>query len=65
MGNTQLALAYAKRYKDKYLAALWVNSKDDTLKQGYAATGRRIYCDYPSLVHLKAIAEGGDIKEAA
>jgi hypothetical protein len=66
MGKTQLALAYAQRHKDEYSAVFWVNSKDvDTLKQGYAAAARRIYRDYPSLVHLKAVAEGSDLDEAA
>ena len=66
MGKTQLALAYAQRHKDEYSAVFWVNSKDaDTLKQGYAAAARRIYCDHPSLVHLKAVAEGSDLDEAA
>ena len=44
----------------------WVNSKDvDTLKQGYAAAARRIHREHPSLVHLKAVAEGSDLDEAA
>jgi len=44
----------------------WVNSKDvETLKQGYAAAARRIYREHPSLVHLKAVAEGSDLEEAA
>lgn len=65
MGKTQLALAYAQRHRDEYSAVLWVNSKDtDTLKQGYAAAARRIYREHPSLVHLKAVAEGGDLDEA-
>lgn len=65
MGKTQLALAYAQRHRDEYSAIFWVNSKDiDTLKQGYAATVRRIYRDHPSLVHLKAIAEGDDLHKA-
>jgi hypothetical protein len=65
MGKTQLALAYAQRHKDEYSAVLWVNSKDvDTLKQGYAAAVRRIYRDHPSLVHLKAVAEGSHLDEA-
>lgn len=42
-----------------------MNSKDvDTLKQGYAAAAKRIYRDHPSLVHLRAIAEGGNLDEA-
>jgi Cdc6-like AAA superfamily ATPase len=66
MGKTQLALAYAQRHKDDYSAVFWVNSKDvDTLKQGYAAAARRIYREHPSLVHLKAVAEGSDLNEAA
>jgi hypothetical protein len=66
IGKTQLALAYAQRHKDEYSAVLWVNSKDvDTLKQGYAAAARRIYREHPSLVHLKAVAEGSDLDEAA
>jgi len=65
MGKTQLALAYAQRHKDKYSAVFWVNSKDaDTLKQGYAAAARRIYREHPSLSHLKAVAEGGNLDEA-
>ncbi|USP73005.1 hypothetical protein yc1106_00279 [Curvularia clavata] len=65
MGKTQLALAYAQRYKDEYSAVFWVNSKDvDTLKQGYAAAARRIYRDRPSLAYLKAAAEGNNLNEA-
>lgn len=29
MGKTQLALAYAKRYKDSYSAIFWLNAKDE------------------------------------
>ncbi|KAH3938470.1 hypothetical protein HBH53_256910 [Parastagonospora nodorum] len=50
----------------EYSAVFWVNSKDvDTLKQGYAAAARRIHREHPSLVHLKAVAEGSDLDEAA
>jgi hypothetical protein len=65
MGKTQLALAYAQRHRDEYLAVFWINSKDvDTLKQGYAAAARRIYREHPSLVHLKTVAEGGNLDDA-
>jgi hypothetical protein len=65
MGKTQLALAYAQRYKKEYSAIFWVNSKSvDTLKQGYAAVAGRIYLNHPSLVHLKFVAEGGKLDEA-
>lgn len=64
MGKTQLALAYAQRHRDEYSAVLWVNSKDvDTLKQGYTTAAKRIFREHPSLVHLKAAAEGGELDE--
>jgi hypothetical protein len=66
MGKTQLALAYAQRHRDEYSAVFWVNSKDiDTLKRSYVAAARRIYREHPSLLHLKAVAEGGNLDEAA
>jgi hypothetical protein len=65
MGKTQLALAYAQRHKDEYLAVFWINSKDvDTVKQGYAAAASRIYREHPSLVHLKTVAKGGNLDDA-
>jgi hypothetical protein len=65
MGKTQLALTYAQRHRDAYSAVFWINSKDpDTLKQGYAAAARRIYCEHLSLVHLKTVAEGGNLEDA-
>jgi hypothetical protein len=65
MGKTQLALAYAQRHKDEYVAVFWINSNDvDTLKQGYAAAARRIYQEHPSLVQLKTVVESGDLDEA-
>lgn len=64
MGKTQLALAYAQRHTDEYSVVFWVNSKDiNTLKQGYATAAKRIFCEHPSLVHLKAAAEGGELDE--
>ncbi|KAF3031307.1 hypothetical protein E8E12_000040, partial [Didymella heteroderae] len=66
MGKTQLALKYAQQYRQEYSAVFWVDSKsEDTLKQGYAAVADRIYREHPSLVHLKAVAEGSNLDEAA
>ena len=65
MSKTQLALEYAQRHRDEYSAVFWVNSKsEDTLRQGYAAAARRIFREHPSLVHLKAVAEGNNLDEA-
>jgi hypothetical protein len=66
MGKTQLALAYEQQHRQEYSAVFWINSKsEDTLKQGYVAAARRICRDHPSLLYLKAVAESGDVDEAA
>jgi hypothetical protein len=66
MGKTQLVLAYAQRHRKEYSAVFWVNSKsEDMLKQGYVAAADRICREHPSLVHLRAVAEGGNLDEAA
>jgi hypothetical protein len=49
IGKTQLAIAYAKRHKDKYSAIFWLNIKDeDSLKQSFARVARQILQEYPS-----------------
>jgi ATP/maltotriose-dependent transcriptional regulator MalT len=41
IGKTQLAVTYAKRHKDNYLAIFWLNIKDkDSLKQSFARVAR-------------------------
>ena len=58
MGTTQ-------RHRKEYSAKFWVNSKsEDTLKQGCTAAANRRYCEHPSLAHLKAVIEGGNLDEA-
>ena len=65
MGKTQVALKYAKQYKNEYSAVFWLNSKDvDTLKQSFVNAAKRIFCAHPSLVRLKAVAEGADLDGA-
>jgi hypothetical protein len=66
MGKTQIALEYSQRHRQEYSAVFWVNSKsEDTLKQGYAVMAGHIYRAHPSLVHLKAVADGSNLDEAA
>jgi hypothetical protein len=48
IGKTQLAVAYAKRYRDSYSALFWLNIKDeDSLKQSFVRAARRILREYP------------------
>jgi hypothetical protein len=60
MGKTQLAIAYAKRYRDSYSAIFWLNIKDeDSIKQSLAKAAKRILQEHPSASRLSGI----DIKE--
>ena len=56
IGKTQLAVAYAKRHKDKYSAIFWLNIKDeDSLKQSFAKVARQILREYPSARWLSTV----------
>lgn len=60
IGKTQLAIAYAKRYKDSYSAIFWLNIKDeDSVKQSFAKVARQILREHPSASWLSSI----DMKE--
>jgi AAA ATPase-like protein len=60
IGKTQLAIAYAKRYKDNYSAIFWLNIKDeDSLKQSFAKAAKQILRDHPSASRLGSV----DIEE--
>jgi len=60
MGKTQLAIAYAKRYKSSYSAIFWLNIKDeDSLKRSFAKVARQIQREHPSASWLSSV----DIKE--
>jgi hypothetical protein len=65
MGKTQLAVTYAKRHRDLYSAIFWLNAKDeDTLKQSFVNTAKRILQDHPSLSYLNNATESGDLDKA-
>jgi hypothetical protein len=56
IGKTQLAVAYAKRYKDNYSAIFWLNIKDeDSLKQSFARVARQILREYPLARWLSSV----------
>jgi hypothetical protein len=65
MGKTQLAVAYAKRHRDKYSAVFWVNARDEaSLKQGFLWMAERILSAYPSLIYIKKAVEAQDLNKA-
>lgn len=60
MGKTQLAVEYAKRFRNSYSAVFWLNIKDeDSLKQSFTKVARQILREHPSTSQLSNI----DMKE--
>ncbi|KAJ5947785.1 Disease resistance protein [Penicillium verhagenii] len=64
IGKTQLAIAYIKRNRSHYSAAIWLNARDETaLKQSLARTAEWILRHHPSLVYIAAALESQDLDE--
>lgn len=56
IGKTQLAVAYAKRYRDEYSGVFWVNVKDEaTIRQSVANVARQILQQHPDATHLSTV----------
>jgi hypothetical protein len=56
IGKTQLSIAYAKRYRDRYSAIFWLNIKDeDSLKQSFANVAKQISREYPLAIRLSNV----------
>lgn len=64
IGKTQLAIAYAKAYRDNYSAILWLNIKDEvSVKQSYFRIAKRIRKEYPSANQLGGITDDSHLDE--
>jgi hypothetical protein len=64
IGKTQLAITYAKRYKDSYSAVLWLNIKDEnSLKQSFAKIAKQILREHPLASGLNSVDIKGDLDE--
>jgi hypothetical protein len=64
IGKTQLTVAYAKQYKDSYLAIFWLNIKDrDSLMQSFARVARQILRQHPSASRLSNVNMKGNLDE--
>ena len=64
IGKTQLAVAYAKRYRHNYSAVFWLNIKDiDSLKQSFAKVTKQILRDHPSASVLSNLDTNGNLDE--
>ncbi|KAH8203664.1 hypothetical protein TruAng_002194 [Truncatella angustata] len=56
IGKTQLAVAYTKRYRDEYLAILWLNIKDEaSIQQSFTKAAIQILRQHPNASGLNAL----------
>ncbi|KAL8648708.1 MAG: hypothetical protein Q9210_004823, partial [Variospora velana] len=56
VGKTQLAIAYAKRYRQSYSAFFWVHIKDeDSIKQSFSKMAKQILHNQPSATYLSSV----------
>ena len=64
IGKTQLSIAYAKRYQDRYSAIFWLNIKDeDSLKQSFANVAKQISREYPLAIRLSNVDTDENLDE--
>ncbi|KAK3617870.1 hypothetical protein LTR22_026575 [Elasticomyces elasticus] len=64
IGKTQLAVAYAKRYKDTYSAVFWLNVRDEaSVKQSFAIVAKRILRYHPSASHVSNVDLGANLDD--
>jgi len=62
IGKTQMAVEYAKRFRDNYSAMFWLNTNDETsLKNSLAEAAKRILQHHPSADQLRDIDLSGNI----
>ncbi|KAI2623399.1 hypothetical protein GGS21DRAFT_339699 [Xylaria nigripes] len=64
IGKTQLAISYAKQFKDKYSAVFWLNIKDeDAVKQSFANTAKQILREHPSAPYISDLEPEDDVDQ--
>nr|POE83352.1 vegetative incompatibility protein het-e-1 [Quercus suber] len=64
IGKTQLAIAYAKRYKDHYSGVLWLNAKDkDSLRSSFTTIAKQITREHTSVPRLHSLDLDRDVEE--
>ncbi|KAI1297975.1 kinesin light chain 1 [Xylaria venustula] len=66
IGKTQLAVAYAKRYRDEYSAIFWLNIKDETsIQQSFTKVAKRVLQQHPHASPLSTLDIQQDRKKVA
>lgn len=63
IGKTQLAIAYVKRYRTKYSAVIWLNSKNETmLKQSFHNAAEWILRHHPFATYVESALQSRDLE---
>jgi len=66
IGKTQLAIAYARKYQERYSAILWLNGNGrDTLVQSLATFARYTEIDGTQKSTIDAVGHGQELSEKA
>ncbi|PQE17740.1 hypothetical protein CJF31_00005461 [Rutstroemia sp. NJR-2017a BVV2] len=64
IGKTQLAITYARRYKEKYTAIFWLNANDeDLLKLSFRDIAQQVLRYHPSTTVLSSIDLDKDLDQ--
>ena len=64
IGKTQLAIAYAKRHKEKYTAIFWLNANHvDSLKLSFRDIAQQVLKHHPSTSVLASVDLDGDLDQ--
>jgi hypothetical protein len=64
IGKAQLAVSFLKRYAEKYSTIVWLDAKtEDALRQGFAATAKRLYKFHPTSELLRRAVESEKIDD--
>jgi ATP/maltotriose-dependent transcriptional regulator MalT len=64
MGKTQLAIAYARRHKEKYTAIFWLNANDeDSLRLSFVGVAQQILRHHPLTGILSSVDQDKDLDQ--
>jgi hypothetical protein len=64
MGKTQLAITYARRHKEKYIAIFWLNANDeDLLRLSFRDVAQQVLRHYPSTSVLSSVNQDKDLDQ--
>lgn len=64
IGKTQLTVAYIKRHRSRYSAAIWLNAKDEvSLRQSFSHAATRILREHSSILYIQNAVPNQDLSK--